>query len=135
MMEGIAFLWLPWPPAAIAKAPPHTAGMPSVTGERLRDIMETLNRNVPDDTDTGTIPGNVDPARVEALTVAVEELLYHPEPLRADAVPQGLAKSDVVTFRTLASPLLHRGADHPRRRGGNSCNHVRFKELLHKSAI
>ena len=75
------------------------------SSERLRAIMETINRNIGDDTDTGAVPGAIDAEQSAQLTGAIEELLYHAELMSDELSPQGLSATEVVTFRALASQL------------------------------
>jgi hypothetical protein len=79
--------------------------VPSVSSNRLRAIMDSINRSVADDTDSGAIPGAIDPAQLAQLIEAIEELLYHAELMSGESAPRKLGDSEVVTFRALASQL------------------------------
>lgn len=100
-------LALATPLAAAADGPPDEPGSfdHAVSSDRLRAIMEDINRSIQDDSDGGTVPGAVDPAQLAQLTGAVEELLYHAELMSAESAPRQLTDSAVVTFRALASQL------------------------------
>lgn len=75
------------------------------SSERLRAIMDGINRSLDDDTDTGAIPGAIDAAQMAQLLEAVEELLYHAELMTPESSPRQLGTSEIVTFRALASQL------------------------------
>lgn len=83
-------------------APPGTH---TVSSDRLRAIMDNINQNIVDDTDSGAVPGAIDPGQLAQLVEAIEELLYHAELMSEDVAPRHLSATEVVTFRALASQL------------------------------
>ncbi len=92
--------------AAVSPAAPAASSAgPTVGSDRLRNIMDEINRHLADDTDTGAVPGETDAGQLAELTAAIEELLYHAELMSTDAAPRGLDANQVVTFRALASQL------------------------------
>ena len=105
------------------------AGTHTVSSERLRAIMDSINRSISDDTDSGAVPGAIDPAQLSQLIEAIEELQYHAELMSGESAPQKLGESEVVTFRALASQLYTEALNVRNIAGGNPVNTYDFNLL------
>ena len=118
-------------PAGADEVLPDACGTGAHTGssERLRAIMESINRSIEDDTDSGAIPGAIDAGQLAQLIEAIEELQYHAELMSAESAPRRLGDTGVVTFRALASQLYTEALNVRTLAGGNPVNTYDFNLL------
>ncbi len=103
----LMLLALATPPVCAAEELPDKSGpgAHAASSDRLRAIMDSINRSIEDDTDSGAVPGAIDAGQLAQLIEAIEELQYHAELMSAESAPHRLSDSEVVTFRALASQL------------------------------